>query len=220
MNRVYALLIYFTTVCSSAIGQIKYNSEPKVNCVYDSICYKRALDIIKTSEKDSLLTAYTILRQLHKFDSLKYSTKILAPYYSEIEGINLSYLKSNIIGEWNFEWSGNCWGTGETYITKHERIRFSDDEIYFYEGDSLVRKTTYYITNAFSWFKEFKFQVFFDDDKTTRYISIKKKNVDSCAHLMFSKRNVALIFDLDGICGDCGYSIYMKKRSKNYRLNP
>jgi hypothetical protein len=192
--------------------------EYNIDCSNDGAYYIKAKGLT-IYNPDSLFEAYRILKRLYHFDSTKYSKKFLSPDFSKIESINYHYLQTNIIGQWNFEWSGSNWGTSETSANKKARLVFTETEAFFYIADTLKRQTKYLITNKFEslYPKEIFFQLYFLDNKDHWDFSFMTKGADYIAHLKFDSQNIGLFINESPNCScGCPESIYLKNGASNY----
>lgn len=213
------LSIFFEVIAVYSNGQVgKHVEKYHIDSSNQKAYYQQAQHLMHYKNKDSLLEAFVILRNLHYFDSTVYSTNFLKPSFKAIERINYNDVRKNILGCWIFEWTGNNIFPSKAHNTKNEKVIFTRRKAFFYKNDTLVRRTRYELTNRFSSeLKEFNFRAFFFDDKTSLNVYLKESGADYNAGLKFSNKNVGLYLSKAwGSETDVDEDIYMKINSSGY----
>jgi len=201
-----------------SLGKLKYASTvftKETNKAY----YNKAIHAIATKNQDSLVIAYYILKELYKSDPSKYSKSGLKDNFLKIEKQLSNYYRKTIIGTWIFKWSGSNWGTGETSASRNSKIIFTDTEAFFYNNDTLARKTKYLITNKFSdpFSKTIYFNLYFTDNNATWDFKFETDGADYISNIKFSKDSIGLwVNEMPECSCGCPESIYIKETSKGY----
>jgi hypothetical protein len=111
--------------------------------------YQKAQKLIELNNPDSSFEATRILWALLYYDTTKYSVDLFTPLLDKIENANRAFYKTTLSGQWKFEWSGSNWGTAQTSKDVNKSIVFTDKEAIFYSGDTIKRRTVYYLSNNY-----------------------------------------------------------------------
>ncbi|MGB8190409.1 MAG: hypothetical protein WCF67_00760 [Chitinophagaceae bacterium] len=141
--NIVLLLAPLSLIAQRDLTTEKYKVSQSNHAAY----YQHVLRLIEYKDYDSSCEATRVMRALMVYDTSTYSYALYTPLVDKIEAANFRYFREEIIGTWNFRWSGSNWGAANTPNDLIKKLIFTSDEILFYSGDTLTRKSRYRITH-------------------------------------------------------------------------